>query len=240
MDCSQQGSSVHGISQAGILEWVTIPFSRGSSTPQGLNPSFLCLLHWQAGSLPTCHLGSHHPTLVGMSLSKTTWAPPVPALVIHTYSHLPRFQYQAGAARGQVPSTPSPRPSHCPGPVSGPGHVCLSMQPYPWAPIQPCRVGLWEVMWVKTPQPRGWTRAPVHTICLWCQGVLLPSRHTLCRSPGFSGLFSLPWHPTPHPHHLGIPGPAAPSAQLGDSAGSLMSSYPCTTSCLLGSLSFMT
>ena len=30
MDCSPPGSSVHGISQARILEWVSIPFSRGS------------------------------------------------------------------------------------------------------------------------------------------------------------------------------------------------------------------
>ena len=29
MDCSPQGSSVHGILQARILEWVTISFSRG-------------------------------------------------------------------------------------------------------------------------------------------------------------------------------------------------------------------
>ena len=31
MDCNPPGSSVHGISQARILEWVAIPFSRGSS-----------------------------------------------------------------------------------------------------------------------------------------------------------------------------------------------------------------
>ena len=31
MDCSPPGSSVHGIFQAVILEWVTISFSRGSS-----------------------------------------------------------------------------------------------------------------------------------------------------------------------------------------------------------------
>ena len=31
MDCTWPGSSVHWILQAGILEWVTIPFSRGSS-----------------------------------------------------------------------------------------------------------------------------------------------------------------------------------------------------------------
>ena len=32
--CSSPGSSVHGISQARILEWVAIPFSRGSSWPR--------------------------------------------------------------------------------------------------------------------------------------------------------------------------------------------------------------
>ena len=31
MDCSPPGSSVHGILQAGILKWVSIPFSRGPS-----------------------------------------------------------------------------------------------------------------------------------------------------------------------------------------------------------------
>ena len=34
VDCSPPGSSVHGISQARILEWVDIPFSRGSSQPR--------------------------------------------------------------------------------------------------------------------------------------------------------------------------------------------------------------
>ena len=34
MDCSLPGSSVRGISQARILEWVAIPFSRGSSWPR--------------------------------------------------------------------------------------------------------------------------------------------------------------------------------------------------------------
>ena len=34
MDCSSPGSSVHGILQACILEWVAIPFSRGSSQPR--------------------------------------------------------------------------------------------------------------------------------------------------------------------------------------------------------------
>ena len=34
MDCSPPGSSVHGIFQASILEWIAIPFSRGSSWPR--------------------------------------------------------------------------------------------------------------------------------------------------------------------------------------------------------------
>ena len=33
-DCSQPGFSVHGIRQARVLEWVSIPFSRGSSWPR--------------------------------------------------------------------------------------------------------------------------------------------------------------------------------------------------------------
>ena len=31
MDCSPPGASVHGILQARLLEWVAIPFSRGTS-----------------------------------------------------------------------------------------------------------------------------------------------------------------------------------------------------------------
>ena len=35
MDCSLPGSSIHGILQARIPEWVAIPFSSGSSQPRG-------------------------------------------------------------------------------------------------------------------------------------------------------------------------------------------------------------
>ena len=37
MDCNLPGSSAHGILQARILEWVAMPFSRGSSQPR--NPA---------------------------------------------------------------------------------------------------------------------------------------------------------------------------------------------------------
>ena len=33
MNCSLPGSSIHGIFQAGVLEWIAISFSRGSSRP---------------------------------------------------------------------------------------------------------------------------------------------------------------------------------------------------------------
>ena len=55
MDYSPPGSSVHRISQARILEWVTTSFSRGSSQPKKLNPH---LLYWHADCLPMSHQGS--------------------------------------------------------------------------------------------------------------------------------------------------------------------------------------
>ena len=50
MACSPPGSSVQGISQARVLEWVAISFSRGSSQPRDQTH----LLHWQVGSLRVC------------------------------------------------------------------------------------------------------------------------------------------------------------------------------------------
>ena len=50
-DGSLLDSSVRGIIQARILEWVAMPFWRIFPT-QGLNPCLLHLLHWQVSSLP--------------------------------------------------------------------------------------------------------------------------------------------------------------------------------------------
>ena len=67
MDCNPPGSSVHGILQARILEWVAIPFSRGSSPPRDQTPvshiagRFLTLSHtgepWQRSET---HLNMKH------------------------------------------------------------------------------------------------------------------------------------------------------------------------------------
>ena len=45
-DCNLPGSSIHGILQARILEWVAMPYSRGSSRPRDWT-CISCLLHWQ-------------------------------------------------------------------------------------------------------------------------------------------------------------------------------------------------
>ena len=52
LDCNLPGSSVHGLFQARILEFITMPSSRRSSWFKESNPHLLCLLHWQASSLP--------------------------------------------------------------------------------------------------------------------------------------------------------------------------------------------
>ena len=54
MDCSPPVPSVHGIIQARILEWIAISYSRGSSRPR--DQIHICLLLWQARSLPLSHL----------------------------------------------------------------------------------------------------------------------------------------------------------------------------------------
>ena len=56
MDCNPPGSSVPGILQARVLEWVTISFSRASSDP-GIKPQPSAL---QAVSLPSKPAGKPH------------------------------------------------------------------------------------------------------------------------------------------------------------------------------------
>ena len=51
MDCSPPGSSVHGILQARMLEWVAMTLSTEYSQPRCWT-CILCLLHWQSCSLP--------------------------------------------------------------------------------------------------------------------------------------------------------------------------------------------
>ena len=54
MDCSPLGSSVHGMLQARILEWIAVPFSRMIFLTQGLN---LGLQHCRQILYYLSHLG---------------------------------------------------------------------------------------------------------------------------------------------------------------------------------------
>ena len=56
VDSSPPGSSVHGILQGRILEWIAMPSSRGSSWPR--DQTCICLLHWQVDSLPPAPPGN--------------------------------------------------------------------------------------------------------------------------------------------------------------------------------------
>ena len=51
MNCSLLGSSVHGILQGRIREWLHCPVP-GDLPDPGIETTCLCLLHWKVGSLP--------------------------------------------------------------------------------------------------------------------------------------------------------------------------------------------
>ena len=57
MDCSPSGSSVHGIPQARILEWVAMPLLQGIFPTQGLN---MYLLHCRQILYRLSHQGRLH------------------------------------------------------------------------------------------------------------------------------------------------------------------------------------
>ena len=76
VDCSSlPGSSVHGILQARILEWVAIPFSRGSSRPRD-QTCISCigrqiLHHWATREAPGGLWGPDHHLLLTPTPSLT-------------------------------------------------------------------------------------------------------------------------------------------------------------------------
>ena len=83
MDCSLLGSSVHGMFQARILEWVTMPSSRESSPTQGSKPRLLGLLSWQAGSLPLAPPGEPPPLRFSHNLGSS-----FPSVAFYVFSFI--------------------------------------------------------------------------------------------------------------------------------------------------------
>ena len=76
MDCSLSGSSVHGILQARILEWVSISFSRGSSKARD-RAWVSCIISRFFTVWATREFNSHC-----LSLNKTVWC--IDMLALHS------------------------------------------------------------------------------------------------------------------------------------------------------------
>ena len=74
MDCSLAGSSVHGILQAIVLEWIAISFSRGIFPTQGLNPG---LPHRRQTLYRLSHQGSPKRFVRTMQISVLSFFYPV-------------------------------------------------------------------------------------------------------------------------------------------------------------------
>ena len=83
MDCSPRGSSVHGILQTTMLEWVTMPSSREFSWPRNGTPS--PTLH--VDSLPLSHQGSPYEWL---------------GITLHCFSVSPRLMKAPGTEHKSV------------------------------------------------------------------------------------------------------------------------------------------
>ena len=111
-DCSLPSSSVHGILQARILEWVAIPFSRGSCRPRDWT--------WDscfAGRFFTIWATSSVQSLCHVWLFATPWTAARQASLSITNSRsLPKLVHRVGDAIQpshplSSPSPPAPDPS---------------------------------------------------------------------------------------------------------------------------------
>ena len=84
MDCSQPGSSVHGIFQIRILEWVVISYSRGSSWPRDWTHVSCISCIGQMDSLLLHHLGTLLSSVLASIMPRASLdSGEVPALMIH-------------------------------------------------------------------------------------------------------------------------------------------------------------
>ena len=88
-DCSPSGSSLHGILQARILEWVAMPSSGRSSRSRDQTCVSKCPLHYQAGSLPLTPSGkpTYPYTDTQIYSCVCTQAPIYTCTCTHSYLH---------------------------------------------------------------------------------------------------------------------------------------------------------
>ena len=116
MDCSPPGSSVHGILQATILEWVAIPFFRGSFQPRS----------WTQVS---CIAGRFF-TIWAIRKALSYSNPSMPKHVLRTHPFLPQVRllcHSSALIQGLVPSWLC---SRAPWPPASCSAVFLTLQIY--------------------------------------------------------------------------------------------------------------
>ena len=128
MDCSLQGSSVHGIFQARVLEWVAISVSWGIFLTQGWNPG---LPHCRQTLYRLSHQGS--PFLWEWCVHSKPRLQPTSCIFRASLGAPPSCPEDClieaegvGGAEGTPPSPPTP---HLEG-----GETCGSVQPTPEVP----------------------------------------------------------------------------------------------------------
>ena len=135
MDCSPPGSSVHEISQAGVLGWVAISSSRRSFPPRD-RTCLSCVLHWQVGSLSLAPAGFIYHLLWETQISTSNPGLSDSLQALRPAVCWPHTQHVPDRA------PPSPHPSRPGSPSAGlpasvppPRHNFLSLLP-PLAPVR--------------------------------------------------------------------------------------------------------
>ena len=121
MDCSLIGSSVHGILQAIVLEWIAISFSRGSSQPRTRTRVSHIVDFTHIVALPSEPPGIEHQFSSVAQLCLTLCDPmncSTPGLPVHhqlpefTQTHVHRVSDAIQPPHPQSsPSPPAPNPS---------------------------------------------------------------------------------------------------------------------------------
>ena len=133
VDCSQPGSFVHGILQARILECLPCPFPGDLPNPgKRHNPSLLCLLHWQVGSLPLAPPGK--PSRSNRGNGRGRAIQPVCISSLGLYPLAPASSFAASTLKLGVPGALKPGlyPEYSP-------LVSFSLRPLwtPWRTLAP-------------------------------------------------------------------------------------------------------
>ena len=98
MDCSQPGSSLHGILQARIPEWVTHYLFQGIFLTWEVNPCLLCFLHCRQ----ILYCLSHHMNMTSVQFSSVQFS----------YSVMSDSLWPHGLHHARLPC-PSPTPRAC-------------------------------------------------------------------------------------------------------------------------------